>query len=127
MSIDRERMLARARDGEEKSSLARVLDRAEMVLRSGLTQVTGFHDPYNTGLVVTCAEGGYPIGPQPGPPEGGRGERPLEKRAYGGNIKQVFIAAVLYFEKYCSGRQDMSFFLSKVVFLKTGPGVMKPC
>lgn len=70
MRTDREKMLERARNGEERNIIARALDRAEIVRRSGLTQVTGFHDPYQTGLIISTVKscpglsanawGGYP-------------------------------------------------------------------
>lgn len=70
MRLDREKLLARARDGGERALLARALDRAEITLRSGLTQVTDFYDPYHTGLIISTVraipgfaatpEGGYP-------------------------------------------------------------------
>lgn len=56
MRLDREKLLARGRDGEERALLARVLDRVEIVLRSGLTQFTDFYDPYHTGLVISMVK-----------------------------------------------------------------------
>lgn len=69
MRLDREKMLAHCKDGDERVLLARALDRAEIVLRSGLTQVTDFYDPYHAGLIISTLraapglaatpEGGY--------------------------------------------------------------------
>ena len=70
MRLDREKWLVRARDGEERALLARALDRAEVVLAGGMTQVTGFYDPYRAGLIISSVKtvsgliatpsGGYP-------------------------------------------------------------------
>lgn len=53
MRIDREKLLERARNVEERVLLARTLDRAEIVLRSGIIQFTDFYDPYHTGLIIS--------------------------------------------------------------------------
>lgn len=70
MRLDREKLLARCKNGEERALLARVIDRAETVSRSGLNQVTDFYDPYHTGLIISMVmavpglaatpDGGYP-------------------------------------------------------------------
>lgn len=67
--IDREQILSRY-SGEEKTIIARTLDTAESVLKNYQPDVTGFYDPYHTGLVFSvlkqipdlecAADGGYP-------------------------------------------------------------------
>lgn len=56
MKTDREKLLSRASDGEERAILARALDQAETVLSSGRTQVTDFLDPYRTGLIISVVQ-----------------------------------------------------------------------
>lgn len=69
MKPGREKFLSLASNGEERAILARTLDQAENVLKSGRIQVTDFMDPYRTGLIISVlqhlnlvamADGGYP-------------------------------------------------------------------
>lgn len=53
MRPGRDKLLDSASNDEERALLARVLDQVEAVRRSGLTQVTGFYDPYHTGLIIS--------------------------------------------------------------------------
>ncbi|MDD4237374.1 MAG: YlmH/Sll1252 family protein [Desulfotomaculaceae bacterium] len=57
MKTDREKLLSRASDGEERAILARSLDQAETVLYCGRTQVTDFWDPYRTDLIISVVQG----------------------------------------------------------------------
>jgi RNA-binding protein YlmH len=69
MKPDREKLLSRALNGEERVILARALDQAEIVRSTNRTQVTDFLDPYRKGLVISLvqrlglvatSDGGYP-------------------------------------------------------------------
>jgi len=70
MKLNRDSLLGHLRDQEEKALLARVLDRAETVLKSHRPVITNFYDPYHTGLIISLLErlpgldfatsGGYP-------------------------------------------------------------------
>lgn len=69
MKINREKLLSRISDTQDRVILARALEKAEIVMRSGRNQVTDFFDPYRTGLIISsvkplnivvAADGGYP-------------------------------------------------------------------
>lgn len=64
--INRDKYLSRIRSGEENVLLARVLDQAEIVLRTGIIQVTDFYDPYHAGLVISTINRIAGLGAVPG-------------------------------------------------------------
>lgn len=56
MKPDRKKLLERARNGEERALFNRALDLGEAVLTSGVTQLTGFYDPYRAGLIISLSK-----------------------------------------------------------------------